>query len=725
MKNTFEIRKLIISICLMIVLIATLFSFVSITNRVEDKVVYADNEVSYREYNSTTKEFETKTVTEYTTVTSSTTFDANGWYVVNSNVTITGDVSTDREINLILSDGCTLDITGKTTFGTLRLFGQENNTGVLKTCTDANLETPSSGILNEFGTLRIDGGIFNTGVRAFASIYCLYVKDTFVMNGGVLSAERMGSPSEYTDKNITMLLVGKKSGNLINPANEFTMTGGKIQQEGTFHTWTALHINLSDKQAYISGTIDLPDVAGEIISVIKDLVLDGVTIPQTSGRIGTIGGNLEIKNESNIKYVSDGVGQGIYAGKNMTIESSTIHVESRGYSALRAQKDINITNSSVYAESKEGPGASHAIESETLTINSVQAFEAITAKGTAIDISGDITVAEGCTIKAKNTAEEEYAEVTIADCETYKYLTIVALTPPTPPAPGPDETTPDETTPDETTPDETTPEDETTPTPSPDGKRIDPDNGVTIETSDGTAIPEDITLKVVVKTEVTAIEGKVDPAKVQEKISSKEKIAKVYDVKLIRTVGGEEEIIQPSDIKPGMKVKVEIQLPKGISAKGLRILHVHSDGTIDEISNLTVTNGVAIVEVASFSEFVLVTPASHGFCIGWVAFIFVILELLATCLYAIIRFGLFKDLVAKCKLDGAYAKISLLTLIGLCVAGAVFLFTLIALCVHQCAITIITFILAFIICGGFTFLFLEDKGITKLLPKKLEDKPQE
>ena len=278
-------------------------------------------------------------------------------------------------------------------------------------------------------------------------------------------------------------------------------------------------------------------------------------------------------------------------------------------------------------------------------------------------------------------------------------------TPPTPPAPGPDETTPDETT--------------------PDSKRIDPDNGVTVETSDGTAIPEDITLKVVVKTEVTTQEGKVDVAKVQEKISSKEKIAKVYDVKLIRTVGGVEEEIQPSDIKEGMKVKVEIQLPKGVKANGLRILHVHNDGTIDEINNVTVANGVAVVEVASFSEFVLVIPASHGFCIGWVAFIFVILELLATALFVIIRFGLLKELVAKCKLDGAYGKISLLTLIGLCVSGAIFLFTLIALCVHQCAVTIITFILAFIICGGFTFLFLEDKGITKLLPKKVEDKPQE
>ena len=262
---------------------------------------------------------------------------------------------------------------------------------------------------------------------------------------------------------------------------------------------------------------------------------------------------------------------------------------------------------------------------------------------------------------------------------------------------------------DEPNPDQT-PDDDPTPTPSPDGKRIDPDNGVTIETSDGTKIPEDITLKVVVKTEVTAKEGKIDPAKVQEKISSKEKIAKVYDVKLIRIIGENEEEIQPSDIKEGMTIKVQITLPKGVNANGLRILHVHSNGTIDEIDNVNVVDGVATIEVSSFSEFVLVTPASHGFCVGWVVFIFVILELLATCLYVIIRYGFFKELVAKCKLDCLYDKLDLMTFIGLCVAGGIFLFAFIALCCHQCALTIIMFILALIICCAFTYFFLKDKG---------------
>ena len=63
---------------------------------------------------------------------------------------------------------------------------------------------------------------------------------------------------------------------------------------------------------------------------------------------------------------------------------------------------------------------------------------------------------------------------------------------------------------------------------------------------------------------------------------------------------------------------------------------------------------------------------------------------------------------------------NLLTLIGLCASGAIFLFALIALCVHQCAIAIVSFVLALIICGGFTFFFLQDKGVFKQLKKEAE-----
>ncbi len=266
----------------------------------------------------------------------------------------------------------------------------------------------------------------------------------------------------------------------------------------------------------------------------------------------------------------------------------------------------------------------------------------------------------------------------------------------------------------------------TTPGPTLASKRVDENSGVSVETSDGTAIPQDITLKVVVKAEVTKVEGKVDPALIQAKLKDKEVIAKVYDVKLIQTIDGIAKEIQPSEIKEGMTIKVQFELPKDVKTKGLRILHVHNDGTIDEINNVALNGRVVTVEVASLSEFVIVNEASHGFCIGWLVFIFVMLEMLCACVYAILRFGLIKEIVAKCKLDSLYGKMDLLTLIGLCVCGAIFIFALIVLCLHQCTISIISFILTTIICGGFSCFFVQDEGIIKELKKEpqqsIEDK---
>ena len=116
-------------------------------------------------------------------------------------------------------------------------------------------------------------------------------------------------------------------------------------------------------------------------------------------------------------------------------------------------------------------------------------------------------------------------------------------------------------------------------------------------------------------------------------------------------------------------------------------------------------------EVSNAAESVLVTPASHGFCAGWVVFIFMILELLATCLYVIIRYGFFKEFIAKCKLTKLSDKLDLITFICLCVSQAIFLFALIVLCLHQCAASIISFIFATIIMLAFIYFFSKDKGI--------------
>nr|MDD6335699.1 hypothetical protein [bacterium] len=68
--------------------------------------------ITYYDWNSSTKKLEEKTCTAATVVSSDDTTwgdDGNGgWYVVNSNVTITQRITVSGEVHLILADGKTL-----------------------------------------------------------------------------------------------------------------------------------------------------------------------------------------------------------------------------------------------------------------------------------------------------------------------------------------------------------------------------------------------------------------------------------------------------------------------------------------------------------------------------------------------------------------------------------------------------------------------------------------
>ena len=242
----------------------------------------------------------------------------------------------------------------------------------------------------------------------------------------------------------------------------------------------------------------------------------------------------------------------------------------------------------------------------------------------------------------------------------------------------------------------------------------DKDNGVAVET-DGTAgISRDIELRVEVKTEVSSKDGKINIDAIQANLNKTQKISKVYDVKLIQTINGVAKEIQPSDIKAGMKIKIHMEIPEGTKTKGLSVLHIHDDGKTELIENVIIDGNTAIIEVSSLSQFALVETTGHGFCVGWIVFIFGILELLFLALYIILRYRLCKGFITKCKLDSLYPKMNLITFILLAISDALFLFALIALCLHQCALTIVMFILMLLMNCLIRLFFLEDLKMIKL-----------
>lgn len=254
---------------------------------------------------------------------------------------------------------------------------------------------------------------------------------------------------------------------------------------------------------------------------------------------------------------------------------------------------------------------------------------------------------------------------------------------------------------------------------------------VTVEIN-GAEVDESVRLKVEVKAEIATEEAQGDYTEaVKEKIAENEEIAIVYEVKLLRltSVGGQEtlEEIQPSDIVGATSITIAMKIPEELKGKNFRVLHIHNEGDVTEVTYTLSENGEYLfVETDRLSEFAFLQVkggnnggnegnnggisgeknAKHGFCIGWVVFIFVMLTLLYTALYLIVWLPQTASFAKKCKLDKVkeqrekivlFGFVNLLLLIGLCASCAIWIFALVALCVHVCGATIASFVLATLI----------------------------
>lgn len=139
---------------------------------------------------------------------------------------------------------------------------------------------------------------------------------------------------------------------------------------------------------------------------------------------------------------------------------------------------------------------------------------------------------------------------------------------------------------------------------------------VAVTTADGSSIPVDVVLKVEVRTDVKSESSHEDYSKaVAAVIDQNDKIAAVYDVKLVRTINGVEEEIQPSDIKEGMIIVVEMAIPKEVKGKDFKILHIHSEEDI-EFVEYTIEDGNIYVHVDRLSQFAFVNAKDKGLSAG-------------------------------------------------------------------------------------------------------------
>ena len=100
---------------------------------------------------------------------------------------------------------------------------------------------------------------------------------------------------------------------------------------------------------------------------------------------------------------------------------------------------------------------------------------------------------------------------------------------------------------------------------------------------------EGVEVEVEVKTDVSKEITEVDNSALINRIQKDDEIAIVYDVKLIRittdpATGMElREEIQPSDIRPGMVVAINMDIPEALRGKNIKVLHIHAEDDITEI----------------------------------------------------------------------------------------------------------------------------------------------
>lgn len=249
----------------------------------------------------------------------------------------------------------------------------------------------------------------------------------------------------------------------------------------------------------------------------------------------------------------------------------------------------------------------------------------------------------------------------------------------------------------------------------------DPDNpGATIEIDDA-VVADNIELRVEVRTDVAEKETAADYEKIQKMLGKDEQISKVYDVKLIQTVGGVEKVIQPSDIKPGLKITVRMAIPEGVDMANARILHIHSVDDMEFVTDYKADGSELVFEVGKLSQFAFVTKANiapaHGFCVGWVAMILDILFALCAALYIVLRLKPFK-LPQKVDVFGekVTSKEVTLTLAACLALFANFIFDLIVLIVHQCPVSIVAFILGLLMFAGIAFWYVFTRKQGKRTP---------
>lgn len=182
-------RRLIFSIGIIFVLI---FAISLIALHGLNDIAFADAEVSYLEYNTSTKVFDTQTITTYTVIEPTTDFSSGGTFVVADDVTVGTINCNDNNLTLIICDGKTLTVNKINGCDQLTIYAQEQGTGKIVASDDI-----ASGSFIGCKDMKIHGGEINTDSHSVS--YIIYCEASFEMyNGKIVGIATDGVYSDST-----------------------------------------------------------------------------------------------------------------------------------------------------------------------------------------------------------------------------------------------------------------------------------------------------------------------------------------------------------------------------------------------------------------------------------------------------------------------------------------------------------------------------------------------
>ena len=257
--------------------------------------------------------------TDYTVVTDDTTAWSGGWYVVNSDVTISGTVTATGDVYLILCDTASLTVSG----------------GTGKAIDAANLTIYAQSEGDNAGALNASNAPTENGKDAIGA-------DQMTINGGKITA------SVTTEKSASGIA-----------ANSLTINGGSVtvpnnnSYYGIYGGNTGVIMN--------GGTVDVKGAHHGIYAQNCPVTINGGTLTATGGKNSiNVKGDVTINGGEVTAYAIGNDGDGIFSDGSVTITGGTVTAkrttETPKSSGICATLDITISGGIV-----ESSGFNHGL----------------------------------------------------------------------------------------------------------------------------------------------------------------------------------------------------------------------------------------------------------------------------------------------------------------------------------------------------------------------------